>query len=78
MAEAFAIPGTSQASTSDSEGYTDERFINVVAELWELKINIQEFQQLKPEFVQKIYYTFLKDLGVSLEKLNEVSASLFA
>ena len=63
IAEAFSIPATSHASRSGNEGYSDDQFISVVVDLWKLKINIQKFQQLKPELVQEIYYTFFKDLG---------------
>ncbi|XP_045127610.1 kinetochore protein Nuf2-like [Portunus trituberculatus] len=75
MAEASAIPGPSQGS-SITQGYSDSKFIAIMAEVWQLKINPQEFQHIKPELVQKIYYSLLKDIGINLETLNQIPAEL--
>lgn len=75
MAEASAIPGPSQGSGA-MQGYTDSQIITIMAEMWDLKLNPHEFQQMKPEFVQKVYYAFLKDIGVNLERLNQIPPQL--
>ncbi|KAG0697762.1 hypothetical protein GWK47_026229 [Chionoecetes opilio] len=72
MAEEQGMPGPSQGCPAVNEGYSDERFITVAAQMFELKINPRELQEMTPEFVQKIYYLFLKDLGVNLEAFTEI------
>lgn len=76
MAESSGIPGPSQVCSGAYEEYSDEDFIAVVGQVWGIKIHPQEFQPITPELVQKVYYAFLKDLDVNIEKFNEISPRL--
>jgi len=50
--------------------YSDEDLIIIFNNLFEMRITLADIQSLKAEFVQKIYYHFLKDFCANLENIN--------
>ncbi|CAL4076223.1 unnamed protein product, partial [Meganyctiphanes norvegica] len=51
--------------------YSDEDFIHLFNTLFEIRVTVQDMRALKADFVQKIYYLFLKDFGANLESINQ-------
>ncbi|XP_064088436.1 uncharacterized protein LOC135202913 [Macrobrachium nipponense] len=50
----------------------DEEIAGFLSKTFEMRVTTQDLRQLKPEFVQKMYCSFLVDFDVSLEQINQL------
>ncbi|XP_069971226.1 kinetochore protein Nuf2 [Penaeus vannamei] len=52
--------------------YNDDMLIDTFSTVFDMKVTVQDMKQLKPDFVQKIYLHFIRDLGADLEQINQL------
>lgn len=57
--------------------YNDDMLIDTFSTVFDMKVTVQDMKQLKPDFVQKIYLHFIRDLGADLEQINQVCHRLW-
>lgn len=55
-----------------SEFYSDEDMISVFNQIFDSRHTVADMKTLKAEFVQMVYYHFLKDFGANLENINQL------
>lgn len=55
-----------------AEYMTDEEMIHIFNQIFENRQTVADMKSLKPEFVQKVYFSFLKDFGANLENINQL------
>lgn len=55
------------------EYISDEHLASIFAQLVDPNISVSDIRQSKPDFVQKIYFHFIRDFGANLEQINQSS-----